>query len=119
MEINREILGSIGERIRQARKEHNMSQLELAEKASISETYISRIELGKSDFSVSVLVRISEALQTSTDKLLRPDIPESQIIAAADLSDLLQDCTPLEATSIIETSQNMKKAFAEAKKNKN
>ncbi len=73
--------------------------------------------MGKSDFGVSVLIRISEALQVSTDKLLRPDIPETTIIAADDLSKVLGGCTPIEKASIIETAKNMRKAFIEAKNN--
>lgn len=108
----------IGERIKQARKELDMSQTELAEKANISVPYLSKIEMGKSDFSVSVLIRISEALQISTDKLLRPDIPESTVIAVDELSKVLEGCTPTETASIIETAKNMQKAFADVRKNK-
>lgn len=114
----KEWLVPIGERIRQARKELEMSQTELAERANISVPYLSKIEMGKSDFGVSVLIRISEALQVSTDNLLRPDIPETTIIAADDLSRVLEGCTPTEAASIIETAKNMRKAFIEAKKDK-
>ena len=111
MSDTKERLVPIGERIKQARTE-------LAERADISVPYLSKIEMGKSDFGVSVLIRISEALQISTDKLLRPDIPETTIIAADDLSKVLDGCTPMEKASIIETAKNMRKAFTEAKKNK-
>ena len=109
----------IGERIKEARKQRNFSQIELAEKANISVPHLSYIEMGRSDFGVSILIRISEALQISTDQLLRPNIPESAHIAADDLSKVLEDCTPDEAASIIETAKNMKKAFSAAKNNKN
>lgn len=111
----KEWLTPIGERIRQARKELNISQTELAERADISVPYLSKIEMGKSDFGVSVLIRISEALQISTDKLLRPDIPETTVIAADDLSKVLEGCTPNETASIIDTARNMRKAFIEAR----
>ena len=117
MSDTKERLVPIGERIKQARKELDISQTELAERADISVPYLSKIEMGKSDFGVSVLIRISEALQISTDKL-RPDIPETTIIAADDLSKVLDGCTPMEKASIIETAKNMRKAFTEAKKNK-
>lgn len=114
----KERLAPIGERIRQARKEQNISQTELAERANISVPYLSKIEMGKSDFGVSVLLRIAEALQVSTDKLLRPDIPETKVIAADDLAKVFEGCTPTETASIIETAKNMRKAFMEAKKDK-
>ena len=108
MSDTKERLVPIGERIKQARKELDISQTELAERADISVPYLSKIEMGKSDFGVSVLIRISEALQISTDT----------IIAADDLSKVLDGCTPMEKASIIETAKNMRKAFTEAKKNK-
>ncbi len=108
----------IGVRIKEARKELDITQIELAEKADISVPYLSKIEMGKSDFSVSVLIRISEALQISTDKLLRPNIPESAVIANEELLSVIEGCTPTESASIIETAKNMKKAFADAKKDK-
>ena len=119
MSDTKEKLVPIGERIRQARKELDISQTELAERANISVPYLSKIEMGKSDFGVSVLIRISEALKVSTDNLLRPDIPETTAINASDLSKVLEGCTPNEAASIIETAKNMQKAFIEARKDKN
>ena len=93
-----------------------MSQIELAEKADISVPYLSKIEMGKSDFGVSVLIRIAEALQMSTDKLLRPNIHETVEIAAVELTKIFEDCTPAESASIIETAKNMRKAFKDAKR---
>lgn len=55
----------IGERIKNARKELKISRTELAEMANISMPYLSKIEMGKSDFGISVLIRLSEALQIS------------------------------------------------------
>ena len=111
-------LAPIGARIKEARKELEITQTELAEKANISVPYLSKIEMGKSDFSISVLIRISEALQISTDRLLRPDIHESAVIANDELLKVIEGCTPAEAASIIETAKNMKKAFTDAKKDK-
>ncbi len=119
MKDEKEWLIPIGERIKQARKELNISQIELAERANLSVPYLSKIEMGKSDFGVSVLIRISEALMLSTDKLLRPNIPETTAISASDLIEVLEGCTPNEASAIIETAKNMKKAFADSHKYKN
>ncbi|SFC52694.1 helix-turn-helix domain-containing protein [Ruminococcus albus] len=47
MSDTKEKLVPIGERIRQARKELDISQTELAERANISVPYLSKIEMGK------------------------------------------------------------------------
>jgi DNA-binding XRE family transcriptional regulator len=51
---------AIGELIKEARKEANMTQSELAEKAGTQKTYISRIENGQSDIQLATLFRIIE-----------------------------------------------------------
>lgn len=58
MNDTKERLVPIGERIKQARKELDISQTELAERADISVPYLSKIEMGKFDFGVSVLILI-------------------------------------------------------------
>lgn len=51
---------AIGELIKEARKQANMTQTELAEKAGTKKTYISRIENGQSDIQLTTLFRIIE-----------------------------------------------------------
>jgi DNA-binding XRE family transcriptional regulator len=51
---------AIGELIKEARKQANMTQSELAEKAGTKKTYISRIENGQSDIQLTTLFRIIE-----------------------------------------------------------
>jgi DNA-binding XRE family transcriptional regulator len=51
---------AIGKLIKEARKQANMTQSELAEKAGTKKTYISRIENGQSDIQLTTLFRIIE-----------------------------------------------------------
>lgn len=51
---------AIGEIIREARKEANMTQEQLAEKTGTRKSFISRIENGHSDIQLSTLYRIVE-----------------------------------------------------------
>lgn len=60
----------IGQRIRKYRKALGLSQEELAEKSGISVTHMSHIETGNTKLSLTVLVKIAETLQVSTDALL-------------------------------------------------
>lgn len=61
---------AIGKRIRYIRMERGMTQEKMAEVAGISTNYISRIELGNARFSLAVLIRMSNALDVSTDYIL-------------------------------------------------
>lgn len=50
----------ISEMLKSARKEANMTQEELAEKAGTKKSYISKIENGKGNIQLSTLIRIFE-----------------------------------------------------------
>ena len=74
MELSQcEFLRKLGKEICAARKRQNMSQAELAEKADLSITYISKIECGHKNISAYTLARNTEAL----------NVPSSEIIAKA------------------------------------
>lgn len=56
-------------RVKELRKEKNLSQEQLAQQISISRKYLSKIEQQKANPSVSVAMKISSALNTSVDKI--------------------------------------------------
>lgn len=95
-------LKEIGERIRRARTAINMSQLTLAEKLDITPTYVSNMELGKNNFTVDKLIKLTEILGVSADWLLRSNIPESQILIDKDVSEILGDCSAAERTALLQ-----------------
>lgn len=61
----------IGNRIRLVRKGQRMSQNELSERVGISSNYLSEIERGRRTPSSQILFYISDALNVSTDYLLK------------------------------------------------
>lgn len=63
-------LETIGRRIALLRSKKGMSQEDLAGVSGIARNYISRIENGKVSFSVSVLIRIAEALDVPSKDIL-------------------------------------------------
>ncbi len=65
-----EFLVGVGKHISAERKRQSLSQLQLSELAGISDKYLSNIECGRQNPSSDVLLRISEALQVSVDRLL-------------------------------------------------
>jgi len=67
---NEKILRSLGERVREIRKDRALSQEALAERADIHVNHLRRIELGQANPTYLVLLRISHALDVSLPKLL-------------------------------------------------
>ncbi|MBR6781784.1 MAG: helix-turn-helix transcriptional regulator [Clostridia bacterium] len=71
MELSqREFLRKLGKEICAARKRLNMSQEELAEKADLSVTYISKIECGHRNFSVHTMAKIAQVLELPQYKMI-------------------------------------------------
>lgn len=109
-------LKDVGSRIREARKEKNLSQNELSELIHISPSHMSDIENGKTNIGIDVFMRITEALQVSADWLLRTDIPSVAQLQSEELKDILSDCSVSETQALIKMLQNMKSTIREAKK---
>lgn len=61
---------TVGEKIRQLRKERNLTQKQLGELAGIAEPTIRRYELGKLNPKYETIVKIATALRTSTGVIL-------------------------------------------------
>ena len=64
----------LGRKIRQQRKEKKYTLEQLAEKLDVSTTFIGQIERAKGIPSLETLVKIANALETSTDSLLFGDL---------------------------------------------
>lgn len=60
----------IGKRIKSARKKAGLTQSELAEILDCSNRYISQIELGQANLSLSKVIDISEALNESVSYIV-------------------------------------------------
>lgn len=60
----------LGSRVRAARKKAGLSQAAFAEKCGIDRLYLGRIELGKQNPTVSMLMRIASEASTDAATLL-------------------------------------------------
>jgi len=91
--VETEILQRIGTTLKSRRQALNLSQIDLADRAQIHRTYIGNIEHGTRNLTVSVLVRLSRAL----------NIPFSEIAC------LVDPVTPMDTSNDlgIEISQVM------------
>jgi len=65
------VLVAFGRNVRRRREENDLTQEALAEKAALDRTYISDIERGSRNLSISSIVRIAKALRTSAAELCR------------------------------------------------
>lgn len=117
VKIVSEQLKALGERIREARKSQGITQLDLAEKVQISASYMSDIEMGKTNFGVETLIRISEELQISTDWLIRAAVPEVSAIYHEELYNLIKDCDPALIENMLQMLRLMKKTSEQSQKN--
>lgn len=101
-------LVELGSRIRQIRTERGMTQMDLADTCNLSLPYVSDIERGKKCFSVDILLRVAQALEVSTDWLLRLDIPQTQYAYSAEAAELMADCSRDEATLLLDLMRSAK-----------
>jgi len=110
-------LQEIGKRIREIRLSKGMTQNDLAFAAHISTSNISDIELGKSKIWLTTFVKIIEALQVSSDTILRPDVPSVNEIYQKEYAELLSDCSPAEMESILSIVRQVKSTLHQPKNN--
>lgn len=66
---NREILIKFGQRVRQLRKEKNLSQEELSFKADLHRTYIGMIERAEKNITLVNIEKIAKALNVDIKEL--------------------------------------------------
>lgn len=69
MEIKRDILIQFGERVREIRKDKNLSQEELAFKADLHRTYIGMIERAEKNVTLLNIDKIAKALEVNINTL--------------------------------------------------
>jgi transcriptional regulator with XRE-family HTH domain len=63
----------LGREIKKARADKGWKQQDLQVATGLSQTYLSKIELGKADPRFSIVERIARALDISLDQLSRKD----------------------------------------------
>ena len=105
----------VGKRARQARQNKNLSQADLAELIQISPSHMSDFENGKTNISLDIFMRLTEALQVSADWLLQTNIPQVNEMQTSEFADLLSDCSSSETQSIIKMVKDLKAALKESK----
>jgi len=98
----------IGNRIRAERTKQKISQEKLAEMVEVGTTHISHIETGNTVPSIKVFIAIINALNLSSDELLRNHVNKAKHIFEGELVDIIEDCTDEEARIIADTAKALK-----------
>lgn len=84
----------IGERLKQARINKNLTQEKLAEQLDVSIAFLSRIERGSSFINLKRLNQICSILDVSEGEILNGTSKDSDSYLNKDFSDLLKQCPP-------------------------
>ena len=92
----------IGKRIAELRKSRGMTQASLAEKAEITNNFLSHIERSYSIPSLKTLVRICDALGVTPDAVLLGTATEQSAYLADEFTGKFQACTPAQKRFILD-----------------
>ena len=91
---------SVGARIKEARKNKGLTQEALAEMADCGTTYICDIERGAKFPSMALFIRLVEALEVSSDFLLRGELSSGKTYVYDDLTKKLDGLTPQQRENV-------------------
>ncbi len=91
---------TLGQRIKEARKNLKMTQEVLAEKANIGTVYLGEIERGIKMPSLNVLIQIIEALNVSADYLLRFEVSSGKEYVFDELTAKLEKLSPKQRKTV-------------------
>lgn len=116
----------IGRRIREVRMQKGMSQADLAEAAGCNDSYISNIERGGKQISLTALVAVADAIEVTVDVLLSGNQRFDAKAYHSEFVQVLSDCDEFEKRIIfnaacavrqsIKDEYMLKKNHDEAKK---
>ncbi len=84
----------IGERLKQARINKNLTQEKLAEQLDVSVAFLSRIERGSSFINLKRLNQICTILGVTEGEILNGASKNSNTYLNKDLSNLIKNCPP-------------------------
>ena len=91
---------TMGDRIREARKQQGLTQEQLAEKVDITLEYISQIERGLKTPSMQVFIKLVEVLDVSADYLLRDSVSTRNLYGDKQIGSKLERLTPKQRVAL-------------------
>jgi len=101
----------LGKRIKAARLAAGLTQEQLAERINLSSGHCAHVERGTTKVSLSALVSIANALNTTPDKLLIDNNYQATPYLLAEAQELFEDCDPDEIYIILQAATAIKKSI--------
>ena len=100
--------GTIGVRVRAARKKLGLTQEDLANRTELTVPYISNIENNHTKLSLVTITAIANALETTIDSLMYDNLNVLTTQYDADIKDIVDDCTDREKAIILDVVRQLK-----------
>jgi len=101
---------ALGKRIKEERQSRGWKQADLAAKAGVSDSYISSIERGNSDFSVKYLVKILNTFEISVDNVLYDEL-SAPGVSYKKIDEIIKDCEPWELKVLTDCLQSVRESL--------
>jgi len=101
----------LGKRIKAARLAAGMTQEQLAERINLSSGHCAHVERGTTKVSLSALVDMANALNTTPDKLLIDNNHQATPHLLAEAHMLFEDCDPDEIYVMLQAAAAIKKSI--------
>lgn len=97
----------LGQRIREERLKHNLTQSKLAEDVNISDSYLGYIERGERSLSLETLVNLANRLGVTVDYLLHDSISPSDETIVDQFRSLIDQKSDTEKQMAIDVLKTM------------
>jgi len=101
----------LGKRIKDARLAAGMTQEQLAERINLSSGHCAHVERGTTKVSLSALVAMANALNTTPDKLLIDNNQHAAPHLLTEAQTLFEDCDPDEIYVMLQAAAAIKKSI--------
>ncbi|MNI42120.1 HTH-type transcriptional regulator SinR [compost metagenome] len=102
-----DLIHRLGDRIRQLRKDHNLSQEQLGELAGLHTNYIGQVERGEKNVTIESLEKIATGLQVSMEQLFRYIDPIKQEDELGQIYKLLSSRPNKDKVMVLKMIQNI------------
>lgn len=102
---------ALGQSIRYHRKKRGFSQSFLSEMIDKSPTYLSYIESGLRCISLDTLVDLANALNVTTDALLKDSLDNTAMLMNNEYASVLSDCSEYEQKLLLEVLVAVKESL--------
>ena len=110
MSVNYEALGL---RIKELRNHFGFSQDQLADKLSITRSYLAKIESGNRYPSLDILIMIAELFNITLEELLSERYSDSFLLSETDFRTLLSNCNSEELKALLRILIFMKELLSD------